>query len=197
MLPLLDVKCTPDTPEGADLTARLVVATMGVVDKDDDILAPGSVGRQECFAGPWGHTIARGACPIGRAGLHEDGDKLIADVKFWGGIQSAVETWISLREGSDLAEVSFGLLPMKWSWNQDYVRVIEQMDVFEVSPVLRGAGVGTGVLSVKEAKELSLAEYKASQMAEQEPEPDLAAETKELSFVPTPGLIRAIAWYRR
>ena len=190
MMPL-EVKCTPEVPDGAEMRATFVVATMGVEDQDGDILVPGSVGVQRCMLGGWQHTISRGTIPIGKAGLHEDQDKLIADVEFNPNIQAAVETWHSIKFAPELVEVSFGLLPKQWGWGENYVRMIQKMDVFEVSPVLRGAGIGTGVMSVKEAKGLALAEYKAAQeAAKPEPEP-------ELEFIPTPALIKAMAWYAR
>ena len=210
----IEVKCMPEPPEGAQLRATLVVATMGVKDKDDDILEPGSVGMQRCLLGNWGHTISRGSTPIGKAGLHEEGDKLIAEVEFNPGIQAALETYESIRFAPELTEVSFGLIPEEWSFDASYNRVIKKMKVFEVSPVVMGAGVATGVMSVKEAKEIEFKEFKereeksAVNAAEEKsadtaedtatPEPEEKAapeEPAEQKFIPTPGLIKALAYY--
>ena len=195
----------PEPPEGAQLRATLVVATMGVTDKDDDILEPGSVGVQRCLMGNWGHTISRGSTPIGKAGLHEEGDKLIAEVEFNPAIQSALEAYESIRFAPDLTEVSFGLIPEEWSFDSSYRRVIKKMRVFEVSPVVMGAGVDTGVMSVKDAKAIEYKEWKdrGESAAEEKsvdatPEPEEKAapeEPAEPEFVPTAGLIQALAYY--
>ena len=202
----LEVKCMPEAPEGAQLRATLVVATMGVKDKDDDILEPGSVGMQRCLMGNWGHTISRGSVPIGKAGLHEEGDKLIAEVEFNPAIQSAMEAYESIRFAPELTEVSFGLIPEEWSFDASYNRVIKKMKVFEVSPVVMGAGVDTGVMSVKEAKGIELKEFKEREQksagsaadVDATPEPEEKAapeEPAEPEFVPTAGLIQALAYY--
>ena len=196
----------PEPPEGAQLRATLVVATMGVKDKDDDILEPGSVGMQRCLLGNWGHTISRGSTPIGKAGLHEEGDKLIAEVEFNPSIQSALEAYESIKFAPELTEVSFGLIPEEWSFDSSYNRVIKKMKVFEVSPVVMGAGVATGVMSVKEAREIELKEWKSREEASEPevksvddtPEPEEKAapdEPAEPEFVPTAGLIQALAYY--
>ena len=199
----LEIKCMPEPPEGAQLRASLVVATLGVTDKDDDVLEPGSVGQQMCLMGNWGHTISRGSTPIGKARVYEDGNKLMADVEFNPGIQAALETYESIRFAPELVEVSFGLIPEEWAYGTNWVRTIKKMKVFEVSPVVMGAGVDTGVMSVKAAKAAEYKEYQERQNskaakvdAAPEPEEKAAPEEKaKLDPTWTPGLIQALAYY--
>lgn len=166
-----EFKCTPEVPDGADLKATLIFAKIGEPDHDDDVWEAGSIGQQECLVSQWGHSIWKGTTPIGKAKCREEGGYGIAEVEFNPQIQAAVETWSTLKFAPDLVEVSVGFMIPKYSYGEGYIRNIMESDIYEISPVMRGAGTETGVLSVKstrEVKEIQLKEWKERQAAKEQ-----------------------------
>lgn len=172
-------KCLMEPEAGSELKAELVVATIGIEDKDGDIFMPGSVGEQQVLLGAWGHTISRGTPAVGKALVREEGDLVLASVEWNARMPTALENWESIKFAPELVEVSMGMIPVKWNWGTNYVRELYETKWFEVSPVMMGAGVGTGVLSVKEAK-----------AALSRPEPEVKS-----SVVMTPQMVEAMAWF--
>ncbi len=134
-------------------TGQAVIATLNVVDADEDMTLAGAFGEQMVPMVPthdWGHV------PIGKARLHEVGDELIADFSINLKIESARDWYEALK--FDLEH-----LPAKQEWSYGYtvldsgagehqgrhVRFLKRMRVHEISPVLLGAGIGTRTLDVK------------------------------------------------
>lgn len=138
----------------ADGSFEAVIATLGVVDKDGDVIAPGAFGSgQEATIIPahdWG------SIPLGRARIVERGKEAVAIGQFNLGITSARE-WHSflkfdLEHGRPIQEWSFGFT-VKDAGSEivdgQRVRVLKALDVHEVSPVLVGAGENTRTLAAK------------------------------------------------
>ena len=145
-------KCLMEPEPGSELKAEFIAATIGVEDKDGDIFMPGSVGEQQVLLGAWGHTISRGAPAVGKAAISEEGDQVIARVEWNARMPSALENYESVKFAPELVEISMGMIPTLWKWATGYTRELHETKWFEVSPVMLGAGVGTGVRSVKQAK---------------------------------------------
>lgn len=129
------------------------IATLGVVDHDGDIIAPGAFGNATVSIVPaHDHT----SVPLGKARIEERGDKAVAVGKFNLAIPAAKDWHSALR--FDLAhppavqEWSFAFQTLE---KRDEVRdgkrfrLLVRLDTMEISPVLRGAGIGTGTLAVK------------------------------------------------
>ncbi len=150
-------------------TVVAVFATMNVIDKDGDITLPGFFGKQATIMLPahqWGHV------PIGKGVIQEAGEQAVAEMKMNLDIPAAKD-WHSaimfdLAEGGEpLQEYSYGFTirpggsspgGQDASGKEAYRTLRATPDgkpgciVHEVSPVVVGAGEGTGTLSAKGAK---------------------------------------------
>lgn len=136
--------------------ARL--ATLSAVDSDGDTYAGGAFGWKE-GGEQWVPLLPahdRSAMPFGKARVYEDNGVALAELhlnlatsagKDW---QSALK--FDLATGRPAQEWSYGFAPIDAAFEQrgdDRVRILRKLDVHEVSPVVRGAGAGTGTLSIK------------------------------------------------
>jgi hypothetical protein len=140
---------------GEDGSFEAAIATFGAVDKDGDIVERGAFGVAPVFVLP-AHDSQSVA--LGKARIEERGDLAIAVGQFNLEIQAAQEWSSSLK--FDLANPPS---VQEWSWGfripdggskmetivGETVRIINKVDLFEVSPVLRGASVGTRTMSAK------------------------------------------------
>lgn len=131
------------------------IATLSEVDHDGDTYAPGAFTWRE----QWVLILPahdRDALPLGKARLYEKDGVAYAE------LQLNVETsdgkdWAShlkfdLGTGTPVQEWSYGFSVIDAQYedrNGMRVRVLKKLDVQEVSPVVRGAGMGTGTLSMK------------------------------------------------
>lgn len=130
-----------------------VIATLNTVDHDGDIITPGAFGDGTASIMP---AHDHQSVPLGKAKIEERGNMAIAVGKFNLDIQDAKD-WHSalqfdLANGSAVQEWSFGFRVIdseEETRDEQPVRILKKMDVMEYSPVLRGAGVGTGTLSAK------------------------------------------------
>ena len=130
-------------------------ATLGVVDKDGDIIEPGAFGEQRVKVSAYNHGSWAGALPVGIGSTREVGDAAIADLKFFMATSHGRDHFETVKGVGDLQEWSFGFDVKEWDEPTEAQRksgarrVLKNLHVFEVSPVLRGAGVGTETLSAK------------------------------------------------
>lgn len=137
------------------------IAQLSAVDSDGDTYAKGAFAWKD-GGGQWVQMIPahnKQAMPFGKAWLREDGDQALAEFQLNLGTAAGKEWHAALKfdleTGSPVQEWSYGyrvLDAAKERRDGKVVRLIKQLDVFEVSPVLRGAGVGTGTLSIKSAE---------------------------------------------
>ncbi len=147
-----------------------LISTLNVVDSDGDVTLPGAFGTQHAKMVPahdWQHV------PIGKARIHEDGDKVLADFNLNLEIASARDWHAALKHDlatdPPLQEWSYGFGIEKASFGDfegQEVRFLEKLKVREISPVLVGAGVGTHTVAVKNAdpQSLKLADHIADAM---------------------------------
>lgn len=147
----LDVKfLADDEPEG---TFEAVFATLNVVDHDGDIIRPGAVKETPVRISAYNHSSWGGALPVGRGTASERGNELIVKGRFFLNTTVGRDTYLTVKELSpDLQEYSFGynvLAESKPAHDVNAVRVIDSLEVFEVSPVLLGAGLSTRTLDMK------------------------------------------------
>lgn len=135
--------------EGCEFSAT--IATLGVVDSDNDVLLPGAFGTIQGVPVLPAHD--QGHHPIGKATVTEEDDRVIARGEF-NTSTAAGSDWCQATKfdldpsfGPPAVEWSWGFLPTEWRMGDldgQRVRFIERVDLLEVSPVLRGASVGTG-----------------------------------------------------
>ena len=141
---------------GDDGTFEAQIATFGEIDRDGDIVESGAFGEATVSVLP-AHQAQH--VPLGKARIEERGDVAIAVGRFNLEIPAAADWHSALK-----FDLEHPPAVQEWSWDfrpvessQDTVdgepvRRLTKLDVKEVSPVLRGASIGTGTLSVKRLK---------------------------------------------
>lgn len=134
-------------------TAEVVIATMGPVDHDGDVVSPGAIGSQVVPILPahdWNHI------PLGKARTREVGDQVVADLTFNMEVPQARDWHAALmfdmEHGPSVQEYSWGYDPLKSKpgmVGNRRVRILESVRLHEVSMVVRGASVGSHTVGVK------------------------------------------------
>ena len=139
-------------------TAR--IATLNVIDKDGDVTLPGAfpAGKTILISsymhGSWG-----GELPVGKGVIAEKGDEVLVEGEFNLNTETGKEHYETLKFTPDLSEWSYGFTILvldeesPWNENPKVYRVLKSLDVFEASPVLRGAGINTALLAIKTNKQ--------------------------------------------
>jgi hypothetical protein len=142
--------------KNADLgEVSAVFATFGVTDKDGDITDPKAFteGAQVAISA-YGHKSWEGQLPVGVGTIRTDGEKAIMDGRFFLDTTAGRDTFNALKGMSEAG------IPSEWSYGFDVLdsepaqkdgakRLLKSMKVYEVSPVLLGAGVDTRTLAIK------------------------------------------------
>lgn len=136
--------------------ARL--ATLAAVDHDGDTYLPGAFGWKD-GGEQWAPMLPahdRRAMPFGKARVYEEGGVAFAqlhlNLEVTAGKEWHSQLKFDLATGKPAQEWSYGFgigEAVHEQRGEDRVRVIKQVDVHEVSPVVRGAGFGTATLSMK------------------------------------------------
>lgn len=124
-----------------------------VIDSDGDVTFPGAhpVGKSIPMSA-YGHTSWDGALPIGKGTIREQGDLAILDGRFFMDTDQGRNAYHTTKAMADLQEWSYGysvIVGGPGMFDGKRVRELRKLDVFEVSPVLKGAGVGTSTLAIK------------------------------------------------
>lgn len=136
-----------------------VFSTLKVIDKDMDVTNPGAFKNgQEVILSDYNHgSIPRfgsaGRPPVGKGTIKEVGDQAIFTGKYFMDTAAGVEAYKTTKAVGDLQEYSYHY-EVKDSalGKQDGkdVRFLKELDVYEVSPVYRGAGEGTHTIDIKQ-----------------------------------------------
>ncbi|MCQ4575410.1 MAG: HK97 family phage prohead protease [Candidatus Brocadiales bacterium] len=134
-----------------------IIATLNVIDSDGDVTLPGAFGVQTVKVLP-AHNWMN--VPLGKAVTREKDDKVIADFQLNLDIPDAKDWYSALKfdleHGESIQEWSYGYNVKEHEegeHNGQQVRFLKLIEAFEISPVLKGAGVGTQTLMVKENME--------------------------------------------
>lgn len=139
----------------------IVFATLNVIDSDEDVTLPGAFGEQVVPIVP-AHDWSQ--VPIGKAKIREDGDSALAEIKLNLKTDQGRNWYESLKFDMDnlppsIQEYSYGYHVVEESKGEHEgreVRFLKKLKVHEISPVILGAGVGTGTLGLKDQKQSSL-----------------------------------------
>lgn len=151
--PAAGVKAAP-AEVSTDLKGNVVIAfaKLNVIDSDGDVTLPGAFPSKEVPLSAWGHaTWQPGFLPIGRGRISEERGRAIFRGKMFLSTQAGRETFDVLRELGPLSEFSYGYNVAdsdRGMFEGQMVRFLRRLLVHEVSPVLRGAGLDTGVLEM-------------------------------------------------
>lgn len=126
-------------------------AYFNVVDKMGDVTLPGAIPNGKSVAiAQWKHKWDDP--PAGRGVIHADESKAWVEGKFNLKTSYGRDTYEVVRDMAELQQWSYGYRPVdKYFGMKDdrKVRFLKTLDVFEVSPVLIGAGNGTKTDSIK------------------------------------------------
>lgn len=137
------------------------IATLSAVDSDGDTYAPGAFSWKD-GGHQWAQILPahdRRAMPLGKARVYEEGDAAFAELNLNLETQAGKDWHAALKfdlaKGSPVQEWSYGFQVLDADYQlrgDSRVQVLKRLDVQEVSPVLKGAGVGTGTLAIKSAE---------------------------------------------
>lgn len=135
-----------------------VVATLGVVDRDGDVLTAGAIpDGAKVKLSSYGHDVVFGAAPVGLGTLSQRGTRVSFDGRLFLTTSRGRETYETLKAMGPDQEWSFGFKVLDWTrpsdeWKRRGARrILTSLEAFEVSPVFRGAGIGTSTTAVKAA----------------------------------------------
>jgi len=124
-----------------------VFATLNVKDKDDDVTVPGAFTEgQQVVISSYNHKSWEGALPVGTATIHEVGNEVVMKGRFFLNTTGGRDTFEVVKELKDRQEWSYGFNvddSEQGEFEGKSARILKKMSVFEVSPVMRGAGVNT------------------------------------------------------
>ena len=131
---------------------RAAFAQLDVIDSDKDVTRAGAMPAKAVPMSAYGNTSWDGALPVGKGLITEDGDWAVFDGDFFMNTTHGRDAFETVKELGDLAEYSYGYAVLdseRGTKDGEPVRFLNSLDVFEVSPVLKGAGVGTHTMSIK------------------------------------------------
>lgn len=129
-----------------------IFSRYNMVDKDGDVTLPGAFTEgQAVRIASWGHKWSE--LPVGRGTIHSTGDYAYVKGRFFLDTQGGRETYQTVKNLSpDLQEWSYGydvLESEPGTFQGQRVTLLKKLNVFEVSPVLLGAGVDTMTTAIK------------------------------------------------
>lgn len=148
----ITIELKGDGDEGL-VTARF--GTSGVKDLDGDVIEQGAIGVQDIQVSQFGHASWAGGLPVGKGVTREDGDEMLADLEFFMETTHGRDHFETIKALGKLGQWSFGFeikeerAPTEEERQLGIFRVLKKLEVFEVSPVLRGAGIDTATLDAK------------------------------------------------
>lgn len=139
--------------DGQEGTFEAVFATFNVIDRDGDVTKPGAFrDGQKVRISAWGHNW--GVLPVGKGVIHADEEKAWVEGRFFLDTEGGLDTYRTVKGLEELQEWSYGFDILKGTEGEfegERVRYLEALDVYEVSPVMLGAGIGTRTTGIKGA----------------------------------------------
>lgn len=140
----------------ADGVFRCVFSSLGVVDKQGDVTLPGAFEKGAIAAvSHFMHSSWVDRLPVGEGKIDSDKTEAWLDGTFWLDTPSGQEHY-QVCKRSSLMEWSYGFDAEEVSYDEKELekypgafRILRKVKVFEVSPVLVGAGIGTHTEYVK------------------------------------------------
>jgi HK97 family phage prohead protease len=170
---------------------QAVFSTFNVIDKDGDVTLPGAFeDGQKVRISYWGHRWSD--LPVGKGEIHADETKAWVDGKFFLDTEAGLETYKTVKNLEDLQEWSYGFDVIEadlGKYEEQDVTFLKRLTVHEVSPVLLGAGIGTGTTLIK-GKEKQLETTESAQTEDEasdgkssgDVQPDFTLKKKQLDL---------------
>ena len=138
------------------------IATLNVMDSDGDVTLRGAFPVSKAvLVSAYQHASWMGALPVGKAVVQEQGDTAIARGQFNLNTTAGRDHYEAVKDAGVLQEWSYGFRVLEvgdekavdaWEKAHDGARpqrIIKSVEPYEISPVLKGAGVGTATLDIK------------------------------------------------
>jgi len=149
-----------------------VFSTFNVRDSDGDVTLPGAFEEgAPVVISSYNHTSWGGNRPVGKGKIRTTKSEAILDGQFFMDTVDGRETFevVKALAESSLGEWSYGFdieESESGQFDGDDVQFLKHLKVFEVSPVMRGAGVNTRTLAVKALMEGGMDSREASRIVE-------------------------------
>jgi hypothetical protein len=141
---------------------ELAFSQLNVIDGDGDVTLPGAFAVKDVPLSAYGHTSWDGQLPVGKGTISESKGWGVFKGQFFMDTTAGRDTYNTIKALGPLAEYSYGFNTLDYSFGQQdgkAVRFLKSLDVFEVSPVLKGAGIGTHTLAIKSGRPASDTPY--------------------------------------
>ena len=151
-------------PEGA---FSATFSTFNVIDHEGDVVVPGAFEDGKAVpVGAYQHELW--SLPVGKGVIVSDEDRAQVDGAFNLKTTLGRDTYEIVKDLSDVLEWSYIFTVEDAEYADEYragddvfhdVRVLKQIDVWSIDPVLRGASIGTGTDSIKSVDPRSFADH--------------------------------------
>jgi HK97 family phage prohead protease len=146
---LADLTWRSDAPAGS---LQATFSRFGVVDRDGDLTLPSAFQDGQRVPMVWAHQWTE---PVGDGTIRVLSDRAVFEGQFWTDTIDGEQAYKKVKRAGDLQEYSYGFQIRDagpGTHDGQPVRVLKSLEVFEVSPVLVGAGIGTGTDRIKAAE---------------------------------------------
>lgn len=137
---------------------KAVFSTFNKVDSDRDVTRPAAFDEGSAvLISSYGHRSWEGELPVGKGAITQTSKEGVFEGEFFMNTDHGRNAFLTVLElaKSGLGEWSYGYEPVEYSYGEfegQQVRFLDKVKVFEVSPVLRGAGVDTRTVAAKSAR---------------------------------------------
>jgi HK97 family phage prohead protease len=136
----------------ADAPAGSLQATFSrfhTVDRDGDLTLPSAFEDGQRVPLVWSHQWTQ---PVGDGTIRVLPDRAVFEGQFWTDTIDGEQAYKKVKRAGDLQEYSYGYIIRDagpGTHDGQPVRVLKSLEILEVSPVLKGAGVNTGTEHIK------------------------------------------------
>lgn len=144
---LADFDLKADAPGHLEAT----FSRFDVVDHDGDVTRRSAFTDGQRVPLVWAHNWDQ---PIGDGVVRVERDRAVFAGQFWMDVADGEQAYKKVKRAGDLQDYSYGFRIREAEpgvHDGQPVRVLKSLEVFEVSPVLVGAGIGTGTDRIKQA----------------------------------------------
>lgn len=134
---------------------QAVFSTFNVIDKQGDVVLPGAFTAGVPVPLIWAHEWE--TMPVGKGSIEVQADRAVFVGAFHLQTQHSRDAYETVKAMGDLQEYSYGFdiaAAEMGEWDGQPARLIQKFGrIYEVSPVLVGAGERTGTLAIKAAEQ--------------------------------------------
>lgn len=133
----------------AEGSLRATFSRFNVVDRDGDVTLSTAFTDGQAVPMVWSHDWDR---PVGKGVIRVLPDRAVFEGGFFLDTADGLNAYRTVKNMADLQQYSYGYDPVGkrlGEFEGQPVRFLERLEVFEVSPVLVGAGIGTRTDAIK------------------------------------------------